>query len=475
MPSKNMLPKGKRRQSVKGDYRELRTQILDQAKARAEAGDLGEETEATYDTADLMRVQVFESKSPFAHVPGLVTSGPNGGKHPQEEHTLAKPRYDRPKLAAAPAPEIHTLEDLQPENGVRKLTAEPAAAGMRIDAYLAKVMPDISRARVVLLIDEGQVTIDGKAVKASLKLKGGEAIEIEGEPRLAPLNATPEDIPLDVVYEDDDLAVINKPAGMMVHAGSGSAEHNSGTLVNALLHRFGGNLSSGSQPVAEDEEAEPDTELEDEHAAIEAAPAAPSAPGLRPGIVHRLDKQTSGLIVVAKNDSMHRKLSEMFASRNLRKVYLALVHGDIAEDEGTVQLPISRDLVRRIRMTTKRSGGRSAVSHWRVLDRLDTAYGKFTLVEVHIETGRTHQIRVHMQAIGHPVVGDFLYGAPHRIPLVAKPGKKSSDDSRTLELERNFLHAAELDLTHPRTGEELELRSDLPDELTSFLDQLRQP
>jgi 23S rRNA pseudouridine1911/1915/1917 synthase len=476
MPSKNMLPKGKRRQSVMKDYRELRSQIQDQAKARAESGEISEETEATYDTADLMRVQVFESNSPFAHVPGLVTSGPNGGKHPQEEHTLAKPRYDRPKLAAAPAPEIQVIEDLQPENGVRKLTAEPAAAGMRIDAYLAKVVPDISRARVVLLIDEGQVTIDGKAVKASLKLKGGEAIEIEGEPRLAPLNATPEDIALDVVYEDDDMAVINKPAGMMVHAGSGSAEHNSGTLVNALLYRFGGNLSSGSQPVAEDEDVEADTDLEVED---EATPSTllspPSAPGLRPGIVHRLDKQTSGLIVVAKNDVMHRKLSEMFASRNLRKVYLALVHGELAEDEGTVQLPISRDLVRRIRMTTKRSGGRSAVSHWRVLDRLDTAYGKFTLVEVHIETGRTHQIRVHMQAIGHPVVGDFLYGAPHRIPLLAKAGKKSSDDSRTLELERNFLHAAELDLAHPRTGKELELRSELPAELTSFLDKLRQP
>jgi 23S rRNA pseudouridine1911/1915/1917 synthase len=471
MPSKNMLPKGKRRQSVMKDYRELRSQIQDQDKARAEAGEIGEATEANYDTADLMRVQVFESNSPFANVPGLVTSGPNGGKHPQEEHMLAKPRYDAPRLAAAPAPEIHTIDDLQPENGVRKLTAETVAAGMRIDAYLAKVVPDISRARVVLLIEEGQVTIDGKAVKASLKLKGGEAIEIEGEPRLAPLNATAEDIPLDVVYEDADIAVVNKPAGMMVHAGSGSAEHNKGTLVNALLYRFGNDLSSGSQPVADEDDAE--VEVGSEVEEIEVAPAPTMS--LRPGIVHRLDKQTSGLIVVAKNDSTHRKLSEMFASRNLRKVYLALVHGEMAEDDGTVQLPISRDLVRRIRMTTKRSGGRSAVSHWRVLDRLDTAYGKFTLVDVHIETGRTHQIRVHMQAIGHPVVGDFLYGAPHRIPLLAKAGKKNSDESRTLELERNFLHAAELDLTHPRTGEELRLRSELPVELASFLDQLRQP
>jgi 23S rRNA pseudouridine1911/1915/1917 synthase len=170
----------------------------------------------------------------------------------------------------------------------------------------------------------------------------------------------------------------------------------------------------------------------------------------------------------------------MFSSRDLRKVYLALVHGEMSGEAGTVQLPISRDLLRRIRMTTKRAGGRAAVSHWKVLERIDGPFGKFTLVEVHIETGRTHQIRVHMQAIGHPVVGDFLYGAPHRI-LPAAPkatGLQSRkaivhDDSQAISLERNFLHAAELDLRHPRTGELLQLRSGLPPALVEMLQLVR--
>jgi 23S rRNA pseudouridine1911/1915/1917 synthase len=275
-------------------------------------------------------------------------------------------------------------------------------------------------------------------------------IEVEGDPRPAPLNATPENLPLTIVYEDDDLAVVDKAAGMMVHAGSGAPEHNRGTLVNALLYHFGGGLSQ-------------------------------TGGALRPGIVHRLDKQTSGLIVVAKNDVTHRELGEMFSERRLRKTYIALVHGQVKGEEGTIQLPISRDLVRRIRMTTKRAGGRSAVSHWKVLERVDGAYGKFTLLEVRIETGRTHQIRVHMQAIGHPVVGDFLYGAPHRIQpaVVAGGGLKarpavSRSDVESLSLERNFLHAAELEFAHPRSGEVVSLRAELPVELKEFLEQLRQ-
>jgi 23S rRNA pseudouridine1911/1915/1917 synthase len=287
--------------------------------------------------------------------------------------------------------------------------------------------------------------VDGEPAKGKQKLKGGELIEIEGDPRPAPLNAEPEDLPLTIVYEDDDLAVVDKAAGMMVHAGSGAAEHNRGTLVNALLHHFGNRLSEvGGE--------------------------------LRPGIVHRLDKQTSGLIVVAKNDTAHRKLGEMFSERRLRKVYLALVHGWIEpasgpRDEGTITLPVSRDIVRRTRMTTRRSGGRSAVSHWRVLERIDGAYGKFTLVEVRIETGRTHQIRVHMQAIGHAVAGDFLYGAPHRIVRIGKPGV----EEEALSLDRNFLHAAELEFAHPRTGKKLELRAGLPPELVEFLERVRRP
>jgi 23S rRNA pseudouridine1911/1915/1917 synthase len=298
----------------------------------------------------------------------------------------------------------------------------------------------VSRARVQLLTENGQVTVDGKVAKSKQKLKGGELIEIEGEPKVAPLNAVAEDIPLEVVYEDDDLAVVNKAAGMMVHAGSGSSEHNKGTLVNALLHYFGKNLSEvGGE--------------------------------LRPGIVHRLDKQTSGLIVVAKNDVTHRKLGEMFADRRMKKTYLALVHGWMAKDEGTIQLPISRDLMRRIRMTTKRAGGRTAVSHWKVLKRVNGAYGKFTLVEVRIETGRTHQIRVHLSAIGYPVVGDYLYGAPHRI---GKPGVSKAEDEG-LSLERNFLHAAELEFLHPGSKKTIALRSELPPELTGLLKQLEEP
>jgi len=431
MPSQNMLPKGKRRQSVKQEYRAQRTLTQEREAALIAAG---EEPEAhVMEMVDTASFKVHTS--PFAGRPGLVTTGPNGGKHPQEEADMSVRRYPAPRVFAEPAPEVEVLEDLEPEDGVRSFHAAAAAANMRLDAYLAKALPEVSRARVQLLTENGQVTVDGKPGKSKQRLKGGELIEIEGEPQPEPLHAVPEDIPLTMVYEDGDLAVVDKAAGMMVHAGAGSAERNAGTLVNALLWHFGKKLSGvGGE--------------------------------LRPGIVHRLDKQTSGLIVVAKNDVTHRKLSEMFSERRLRKVYLALVHGWVAEDTGTVQLPIARDLVRRIRMTTKRAGGRSAVSHWQVLERLDGAYGKFTLLEVRIETGRTHQIRVHMQAIGHPVVGDFLYGAPHLIKPVSGVGE-------ALELERNFLHAAELEFAHPRSGTVLELRADLPPELGAFLQLLR--
>jgi len=448
MPSKNMLPKGKRRQSVKQEYRALRTVAQErEAVLRAAGEDVESLGPALYDTAEFT-----PHVSPFAGRPGLVTSGPNGGKHPQEEADMSVRRYGVPRLYVEPEieREIQVLEDLEAEDGVRSFAAEEAAAGMRLDAYLAKAIPEISRARVVLLIDGAQVKVDGKEGKAKQKLKGGEWIEIEGDPKPAPLNATPEDIPLTIVYEDDDLAVVDKPAGMMVHAGSGGAEHNRGTLVNALLWHFGAKEGLSSVGGA-----------------------------LRPGIVHRLDKQTSGLIVVAKNDVTHRALGEMFSERRLRKTYLALVHGEVKGEEGTIQLPISRDLMRRIRMTTKRAGGRSAVSHWKVLERVKGPYGKFTLLEVRIETGRTHQIRVHMQAIGHPVVGDFLYGAPHRIRRVEGAGvgvkgrAAMGDEEESLSLERNFLHAAELEFVHPRTGKTLSLEAELPDELGVLLEQLR--
>ena len=461
MPSKNMLPKGHRRRSVRQDYIAQRTAAQERAAANLAAGlTPDDEPDATsYDTAELMA-----STSPFANTPGLVTTGPNTSRHPQEDQAVR--RYATPYVFTPDTPDIPVLEDLEPEDGIRTLAVPPAAAGMRLDAYLAKALPDVSRARVQLLIDNHQITIDAKpadSVKPSLKLKGGELIEIEGEPRPEPLHATPEDIPLDIVFEDADLAVIAKPAGMQVHAGAGSPERNRGTLVNALLHHMGGKLSHLSSDAASPGEA------------------------LRPGIVHRLDKLTSGLIVVAKNDLTHRKLSEAFAARQVHKLYLALVHGAVPNDSGTINLPIARDLVRRTRMTTRRAGGRAAVSHWRVLERITGPYGPFTLLEVRIETGRTHQIRVHLQSLGHPVVGDTLYGAPHviqpptrsRSAVPAVPAVQASSREPTspapspFELERNFLHAAQLDFTHPRTGKPLAFAADLPPELLAVLARVR--
>jgi 23S rRNA pseudouridine1911/1915/1917 synthase len=439
MPSKNMIPKGKRRHSVKKEYRAHRTLLQEREEARKAAG-IAEEESAGAVAEDAP--ESYATPSPFAHVPGLVTTGPGGGKHPQPQAEKSQPRYRAVKIEEdkKPAAVVQVLEDLDAEDGVRAFAADAAANGMRLDAYLAKALPDISRARVQLLIEGGQVTVDGAAAKAKLKLRGGERIEIEGEPRPAPLHAVPEDLPLKIVYEDDDIAVIDKAAGMTVHAGAGESDdaRNRGTLVNALLFHFGKELSGVGGEA-------------------------------RPGLVHRLDKETSGLIVVAKNDSAHRKLAEAFAARELRKVYVALVQGDVAKDEGTVDLPISRDMKRRIRMTTRRPDGRKAVSHWKVLERIESPWGKFTLLEVRIETGRTHQIRVHLQAIGHPVVGDTLYGAAKRLSRVGK----TPAEQDAIVPERNFLHAAELDLDHPRTRKALELRAPLPVELEELLDRLR--
>ena len=311
--------------------------------------------------------------------------------------------------------------------------ATPEDAGRRLDQFLASHLPDVSRARVQELIAQEKVLVNGAPSKASLKLRGNETIAILGPAERPPLKAVAEDIPLDIVYEDDDLAVVNKPAGMMVHAGAGATDddRNRGTLVNALVHRFGQLSGVGGE--------------------------------LRPGIVHRLDKETSGLIVVAKNDSAHRKLADEFSSRRVKKTYIALVHGRLKQDHGTISAPISRDAIRRIRMTTRRTGGREAVTHYDLDRRIESPYGKFTLLKLRIETGRTHQIRVHLASIGHPVVGDTLYGAPAEIRAKALPA---------LALQRNFLHSTDLQFVHPRTGELLSFSRPLPPQLQDFLSKL---
>jgi len=308
----------------------------------------------------------------------------------------------------------------------------PEDAGKRLDQFLATRLESVSRARVQEMIDEGLVLVNDAPAKSSLKLRGGERISVLGEAQRAPLKAIAEEIPLDIVFEDDDLAVINKPAGMMVHAGAGATEdaRNRGTLVNALLHRMNDLSGVGG--------------------------------ALRPGIVHRLDKETSGLIVVAKNDEAHRKLSAQFAAREVKKKYVALVHGWVTKDSGTLAQSIGRHPVRRMRMATRIEGGRTAVTHYRVVRRLDTKFGKFTLLDLKIDTGRTHQIRVHVAAMGHPVVGDTMYGAPEAVR-----GKNA-----VTVLKRNFLHAAELEFRHPRTGEAIALKSKLPEELQEFLRKL---
>lgn len=316
-------------------------------------------------------------------------------------------------------------------------TVPAEAARQRLDAWLTSQLSGVSRERVQLLIEQEKVRLDGKSPRASYRLKGGEVVEVLGDPVLPPLKAFAEDIPLTVVYEDDELSVIDKPAGMTVHAGAGAAEGKGGTLVNALLHRYRSLSSMGGEQ--------------------------------RPGIVHRLDKQTSGLIVVARNDATHARLSEMFAQRQMKKTYLALVHGHLKLDRDTIDAPIARDLIRRTRMTTRRNtGARTAVSHYKVVRRISSRFGQYTLVSVRIETGRTHQIRVHLSSIGHPVVGDTQYGAPAR--LVVAPSRQTRDaEAESLPLKRNFLHAAELEFAHPRTGETVHLHSPLPEELEALL------
>jgi 23S rRNA pseudouridine1911/1915/1917 synthase len=313
------------------------------------------------------------------------------------------------------------------------ITAPAEAGGKRLDQFLVSHLPNISRARIQQLISEKKVLVNDLESKPSVRLRGGERITILGEPQPRPLRAVAEEIPLEIIYEDDDLAVIDKPAGMMVHAGSGATDdaRNRGTLVNALLHHFGKLSAIGGE--------------------------------LRPGIVHRLDKATSGLILVAKNDESHRKLAMQFSGRLMKKTYIALVHGWMKQDRGTISSSISRDRIRRTRMTTRRVGGREAITHYTVQRRIDSKFGRFTLLELRIDTGRTHQIRVHLASLGRPVVGDTLYGAPREL---------RARSNGVMSLSRNFLHAAAVQFHHPRTGAIRSFSSSLPKELDQFLAQL---
>lgn len=307
----------------------------------------------------------------------------------------------------------------------RAFIVSAADNGARLDRFLATQISDLSRSRIQLFIEEGRVRVDGVAPKASYRLHAGESVAIDIPPA-APAGVEAEAIGIEVIYEDDDVAVINKPANMIVHPGAGK---DAGTLVAALLHRFGvDGLSRVGGP-------------------------------LRPGIVHRLDKGTSGAMVIARNDAAHRRLVDEFRDREVEKMYLALLHGHTNGESGRIDMPIARDLRRRTRMTARRREGRTARTDWRVRFRYDA----FTLVEADLHTGRTHQIRAHFSALGTPVVGDTLYGAPRQERVGGK---------LLPPLGRNFLHASRIAFRHPRTGERVELRAPMPEELHSYFREL---
>jgi 23S rRNA pseudouridine1911/1915/1917 synthase len=301
------------------------------------------------------------------------------------------------------------------------LTVEPGDVGKRLDAFLAERLVEFSRSRLQSWIKQDRVQVDGAAARSSHLLRGGESIAVEPAAP-PPLKAAPENLPLKILYEDADVVVVDKAAGMVVHAGAG---HTSGTLVNALLHHME-SLSAVNG----------DT---------------------RPGIVHRIDRDTSGLLIVARTDRAHQSLATQFQDRQVEKVYLALCHGKMGKPEGRLTTPIARDPVRRTRMTTKIATGRNALTEYRVLDQFE----KLSYLEVRIGTGRTHQIRVHLSSIGHPVFGDKLYGAPAAVAGLPA-------------LDRFFLHAHRIGFQSPSTGNWIEVESPLAPELEGVLACLRE-
>ena len=297
------------------------------------------------------------------------------------------------------------------------LRASEESKNQRLDAFLASSLDGLTRSQATRLIESGEVAVNGRAVSKSYKLAGGEGIAVT-LPEPEPVEAVPQDIPLDVVYEDADVIVVNKPSGMVVHPAPG---HPDGTLVNALLYHCAGTLSG-------------------------------IGGALRPGIVHRIDRDTSGLIIAAKNDAAHQYLSAQLADHTLARTYECIVVGALREDRGTVDAPIARHPTDRKRMAVV-AGGREAVTHWEVIAR----YPGYTHVRCQLETGRTHQIRVHMAYIGHPILGDTVYGAKKEVP----------------GLTGQCLHAVGLRFLHPRTHEVVELSCPLPDEFTRMLQKIR--
>ena len=297
------------------------------------------------------------------------------------------------------------------------LRASEESTNQRLDAFLASSLDGLTRSQATQLIESGEVAVNGRAVSKSYKLAGGEDIAVT-LPEPEPVEAVPQDIPLDVVYEDADVIVVNKPSGMVVHPAPG---HPDGTLVNALLYHCAGTLSGVGG-------------------------------ALRPGIVHRIDRDTSGLIIAAKNDAAHQYLSAQLADHTLARTYECIVVGKLREDRGTVDAPIARHPTDRKRMAVV-AGGREAVTHWEVIAR----YPGYTHVRCRLETGRTHQIRVHMAYIGHPILGDTVYGAKKEVP----------------GLTGQCLHAVGLRFLHPRTHEVVELSCPLPEEFTRMLQKIR--
>jgi 23S rRNA pseudouridine1911/1915/1917 synthase len=300
--------------------------------------------------------------------------------------------------------------------------------GLRLDVFLSRKDKDLSRSRAKRLVEDGEVLVEGKSARGSHLLKLGETVSLNKPPPVS-AEIVPEDIPLDILYEDESVIVVDKPPGMVVHPAAGNY---GGTLVNAL--QFHCRDLSGIGGV------------------------------MRPGIVHRLDKGTSGLMVVAKSDEAHRQLSEQFKNRRVSKHYTALVHGNLRQDEGTVDAPVGRHPVERKKMSTKSRRGKDALTRWKVLER----FGAFTLLEAKIDTGRTHQIRVHLSSIGHPVVGDSVYGGSRRTietPEIRAVVKK---------LTRQALHAGRLSFIHPVTGQEMSFVSPLPEDIGEVIRLLRE-